>query len=414
MKNERSHMSGSKLTGQEISVYFRKNPKAGRDKTVKKAVEIALDHGGAMNFAIKEIEKLKRGLSKHPEVKKALDRANFGEGIARDTFKKIVNENYTKNFNLLCNSIKLNKIQQNILDDFIKHGTIKNQYVGRVAGTKKETKIFAAKKKYSGSIDNRNEALMKALKVNAQQRNILDSYLKTGKVIGKYTGSIAGQTKTTKSYAGFRGFKEHFESTPEPWQLEEGKQGLSSVNRDIEGNGGSLGGFSLNFDSSSDEKNALKAVEKFAKKNRIRDYGTYKYSGMGSAKGRTQVWIQSNKVDVSDLYREVGTKANMVGKSVAGMDYRGKINEAAAVAVVVDFDMGDPRDHEDDFNMEGVFLLDFDKRKKQMAVGGDPKDLEKWLSSRTGMGFSKAEAKDSMKGAVKVKPSMKLRNGVFK
>ena len=208
MKNEK--MDQSKLTGREISVYFRKNPKA---KAVKKAVEIALDHGGAMNYAIKQIEKLKRGMSKHPEVKKALDYANF-ESVQKEsiqTVNRIITENYTRNFELLCNSIKLNKVQQKILDQFIKHGTIKSQYVGRVAGVKKEKKFFAAKKQYKGSIENRTEALMSALKVNAHQKKILDSYLKTGKVIGKYAGSIAGETKTTKSYSAFRGFKEHFD-----------------------------------------------------------------------------------------------------------------------------------------------------------------------------------------------------------
>ena len=108
-------------------------------------------------------------------------------------------------------TIKLNKVQQKILDSFITHGTIKNQYVGRVAGVKKEKKFFAAKKQYKGSIENRNEALMKALKVNVHQKKILDSYLKTGKVIGKYAGSIAGSTKATKDYSAFRGFKEHVE-----------------------------------------------------------------------------------------------------------------------------------------------------------------------------------------------------------
>jgi hypothetical protein len=217
MKNELDKkMSGSKLTGREIAAYFKKNPKANK---VYQAVVIALDHGGAMTYATKEIEKLKRGLSKHPEVKKALNYANFGESIARDTFKRIVTENYTKNFNLLCNSIKLNKVQQKILDSFINHGTIKNQYIGRVAGRKKETKIFAAKKKFTGSIENRKEALMQALKVNTHQKSILNAYLKTGRVIGKYAGSIAGSTKTTKNYSGFRGFKEHFEIEP----LEEAK-----------------------------------------------------------------------------------------------------------------------------------------------------------------------------------------------
>ena len=67
-------MDGQKLTGQEISVYFRKN--RVNDKTTKKAVEIALDHGGAMSYAIKQIEKLKKGLSKNKDVKKALQFAN--------------------------------------------------------------------------------------------------------------------------------------------------------------------------------------------------------------------------------------------------------------------------------------------------------------------------------------------------
>ena len=133
MKKEAHGMGGSKLTGQEISTYFRKNPKA---KRVKKAVEIALDHGGAMNYAIKKIEKLKRGLSKHPEVKKALDWANFGESVARDKFNAIVTENYTKNFQNLCVALKFNPIQQKILEDFIDTGLVENQYVGKVEGDK--------------------------------------------------------------------------------------------------------------------------------------------------------------------------------------------------------------------------------------------------------------------------------------
>jgi hypothetical protein len=212
MKNELDKkMSGNKLSDKEVQAYFKKNPKAANNKWVYRAARIALDHGGAMTYAVKQIDKLKKGLSKHPEVKKALQYANESVHVARTTFKKIVSENYTKNFELLCQSLKFNKVQQRILDQFISHGTIKNQYVGRVAGRKKETKIFAAKKRYTGSQESRKGALMQALKVNAHQKKILDSYLKTGRVIGKYAGSIAGSTKTTKDYAGFRGFKEHFE-----------------------------------------------------------------------------------------------------------------------------------------------------------------------------------------------------------
>ena len=69
-------MDGSKLTGQEISVYFRRHKV--RDKQVRKAVEFALDHGGAMTYAIKGIEKMKKGLSKNKDVVKALNYANYG------------------------------------------------------------------------------------------------------------------------------------------------------------------------------------------------------------------------------------------------------------------------------------------------------------------------------------------------
>ena len=44
-----------KLTGSEVAQYFRKNKV--RDAKIKKAVEVALDLGGAMSVAQKEIKK---------------------------------------------------------------------------------------------------------------------------------------------------------------------------------------------------------------------------------------------------------------------------------------------------------------------------------------------------------------------
>ena len=74
-----SKMGKSKLTGQEIATYYRKNPKAkqaARDPMVKKAIELALDLGGNQTLAVKEIEKMKKGLSKNPAVMSALRTAN--------------------------------------------------------------------------------------------------------------------------------------------------------------------------------------------------------------------------------------------------------------------------------------------------------------------------------------------------
>ena len=74
-----SKMGKQKLTGREISNYYKDNPdqkKAARDKDVKIGIELALDLSGAQSYAVKELEKFKRGLSKHPAVKKALQHAN--------------------------------------------------------------------------------------------------------------------------------------------------------------------------------------------------------------------------------------------------------------------------------------------------------------------------------------------------
>ncbi len=65
----------SKLTGKEVSQYFKKNPV--KDKEVKKAVEVALDLGGAHSVASKEIAKFYgNAMLKNPDVKKALLYAN--------------------------------------------------------------------------------------------------------------------------------------------------------------------------------------------------------------------------------------------------------------------------------------------------------------------------------------------------
>lgn len=74
-----SAMGKSKLTGAEVAQYYKDNPKAkqaARRKEVKLGIELALDLSGNYNYAIKEIDKIKRNLSKHPEVQKALQFAN--------------------------------------------------------------------------------------------------------------------------------------------------------------------------------------------------------------------------------------------------------------------------------------------------------------------------------------------------
>ena len=79
-----------KLTGREIQVYFRRNKV--KDKVVKKAVEVALDLGGAMDIAIKAIKDYYGNkILKAKEVQTALKFAN--EENFRDSFE-LLDENY--------------------------------------------------------------------------------------------------------------------------------------------------------------------------------------------------------------------------------------------------------------------------------------------------------------------------------
>ena len=415
MKNEAKHMSGSKLTGQEISVYFRKNPKA---KAVKKAVEIALDHGGAMTYAVKEIEKLKKGLSKHPEVKKALRWANEStHSIARDTFAKIVTENYTKNFELLCQSLKFNKIQQRILDQFISHGTIKNQYVGRVAGRKKETKIFAAKKKYTGSLESRKGALMQALKVNAKQKNILDAYLNTGRVIGKYAGSVAGSTKTTKDYTAFRGFKESYEllevkgsnveigATVKMGKLYGkvirkvkyvGKPGveirwsgltvakvffplssITSLSKDKKADYSIREG--VDFDEAQEfwKVTVIKPINKLKKGQNVR------------VKARNAA--EALKKGAKRLGDPIANQSGYLGAVKEDIATDGSVMEATGREITIDWDMDDPREYKADWQDVGVYLDDWNKKKMEIDISGTEKDLLNWLADDYGMDKKNAQ-----------------------
>jgi len=82
-----------KLTGREVSAYFRRNKIS--DPQVKKAVEVALDMGGAMDIAGKEIQKFfGREVRNAKEVKSALQYANEsfianGKSLDED-FQKVI------------------------------------------------------------------------------------------------------------------------------------------------------------------------------------------------------------------------------------------------------------------------------------------------------------------------------------
>jgi len=79
-----------KLTGREIQTYFRRNKV--KDKVIRKAVEVALDLGGAMDIAIKAIrDYYGNKILKSKEVQYALKFAN--EENFKDSFE-LLDENY--------------------------------------------------------------------------------------------------------------------------------------------------------------------------------------------------------------------------------------------------------------------------------------------------------------------------------
>jgi hypothetical protein len=92
-----------KLTGREIQTYFRRNKV--KDKTVRKAVEVALDLGGAMDIAIKAIKDYYGNkILKAKEVQTAL---------------KFANESFTYNQSL--NQIsEENLVEKNLMPDIQK------------------------------------------------------------------------------------------------------------------------------------------------------------------------------------------------------------------------------------------------------------------------------------------------------
>lgn len=76
-------MGNQKLTGREISAYFRRNKV--RDKDIRKAVEVALDLGGSMTIAYKEIKKFYGNkIAKSKEVSAALKWANEEHHKSKD------------------------------------------------------------------------------------------------------------------------------------------------------------------------------------------------------------------------------------------------------------------------------------------------------------------------------------------
>lgn len=77
------------------------------------------------------------------------------------------------------------------------------------------------------------------------------------------------------------------------------------------------------------------------------------------------------------------------------------VEEGKKVSVTVDWEHGNPNDYSADWEAEGVFVLDYDPRKKEMEIGGEEKALAAWIEMTYGL--SKNAARALMRSAKRVK-----------
>ena len=75
--------------------------------------------------------------------------------------------------------------------------------------------------------------------------------------------------------------------------------------------------------------------------------------------------------------------------------------EATGREITLDWDMDDPGEYAADWQDQGVYLDDWNKRKMEIEVSGMEKDLLKWLVDDYGM--DKREAQNVIRKGKKVK-----------
>lgn len=66
--------------------------------------------------------------------------------------------------------------------------------------------------------------------------------------------------------------------------------------------------------------------------------------------------------------------------------------EGRKVSVEVDWEYEDPSNLAVEWEEMGVYVLEYDPRRKKMTIGGEPKELEFWLIDIYGMGRNPAKA----------------------
>ena len=231
-----------KLTGREVATYFRNNKDIPKNR-IRKAVEVALDLGGAMSVATKEIKKFYGDkIANSPEVKHALKYANESVEFTLDMisedevrvdhenpkdradqkkFRKIIQLGKQAKIKLLDgggrgyraqgNRAQIQKFKQLVSKEFgnsVSMSESLNLSKNRI-GVKQKKPMSQIKRDMNKSVDDANQKLRDAMRrrkekearMRAQQREALDDKdnKSVKKVIGQLKKAVKAHTGQVKS-----------------------------------------------------------------------------------------------------------------------------------------------------------------------------------------------------------------------
>ena len=231
----------SKLTGREVATYFRNNKV--KDAKIKKAVEVALDLGGADSIARKEIKKFYGDkILKSKEVQNALQYANESVELTLDMinedeikvdhenpkdradqkkFRKIIQLGKQAKIKLLDgggrgyraqgNRAQVQKFKQLVSKEFgnsVSMSESINLSKNRI-GDKQKKSVDQVRRDMNKSVDDANQKLRDAMRrrkekearMRAQQREALDDKdnKSVKKVIGQLKKAVKAHTGQVKS-----------------------------------------------------------------------------------------------------------------------------------------------------------------------------------------------------------------------
>ncbi len=121
--------------------------------------------------------------------------------------------------------------------------------------------------------------------------------------------------------------------------------------------------------------------------------------------------IPGAKKELDNVYKQMLNQVKIIKKyekhwtkiGIKGVQYKiqESLNEATAHQVIIAWDMGDPNQYAGDWQDQGIYLDDWNKKRGDITVAGTDKDLLNWLVDDYGM--DKKEAQQLIKKGKKVK-----------